>query len=61
MPKAILCHVGLFCALLICLHPVRALAWGYQGHEVVGAVADGLLSGNAKNQVRDPERACRAR
>jgi hypothetical protein len=53
MPKAILCHVGLFCALLICLlHPVTALAWGYQGHEVVGAVADALLSGNAKNQVR---------
>ena len=41
MPKAILCHAGLFCALLIgLLHPVRALAWGYQGHEVVGAVAE---------------------
>ena len=52
MPKAVLYRV-VFCVLLVCLlHPVRTLAWGYQGHEVVGSVADHLLSPNAKNQVR---------
>ena len=34
------------------LYPVAALAWGYQGHEVVGSVADRLLKPNAKQQVR---------
>jgi hypothetical protein len=34
------------------LHPAAALAWGYQGHEVVGSVADRLLKPNAKQQVR---------
>src|SRR5262249_30644286 len=53
MPKAVLYRVVLCFALaLYLLHPVRTLAWGYQGHEVVGSVADRLLSNNAKNQVR---------
>jgi S1/P1 Nuclease len=41
-------------ALAACclLHPVAALAWGYQGHEVVGAIADQLLTDNAKSQVK---------
>ena len=34
------------------LYPAAALAWGYQGHEVVGSVADRLLKPNAKQQVR---------
>jgi S1/P1 Nuclease len=29
-----------------------ALAWEYQGHEMVGAIADRLLNANAKQQVR---------
>jgi hypothetical protein len=36
----------------ILLYPVAASAWGYQGHEVVGSVADRLLKPNAKQQVR---------
>jgi hypothetical protein len=28
-----------------------ALAWGYQGHEIVGSIADQLLEPNAKQQV----------
>ena len=53
MSKAVFCRVAL-CCVLVCflLHPARALAWGYQGHEVVGAIADQLLKANAKNQVR---------
>jgi len=34
------------------LHPTGASAWGYQGHEVVGAIADKLLKPNARTQVR---------
>jgi hypothetical protein len=34
------------------LYPAVASAWGYQGHEVVGSVADRLLRPNAKQQVR---------
>src|ERR1700741_1040465 len=30
-----------------------ALAWGYQGHEVVGSIADHRLNANAKQQVKD--------
>jgi S1/P1 Nuclease len=33
------------------LHPVSAAAWGYQGHEVVGAIAEELLKDNARSQV----------
>lgn len=45
---AVLCSVA-------CLHPARLLAWGYQGHEVVGAIADALIADNpkAKKQVHD--------
>jgi hypothetical protein len=42
------------------LHPAAAMAWGYQGHEVVGAIADQLLKPNAQLQVKNilngPER-----
>jgi hypothetical protein len=34
------------------LYPSVASAWGYQGHKVVGSVADQLLKPNAKQQVR---------
>jgi hypothetical protein len=36
---------------VLCLHPNAACAWGYQGHEVVGSIADHLLKPNAKAQV----------
>ena len=47
MPRIFLAF-SLFCLL----QPNVAFAWGYQGHEVVGAIADRLLSANARNQVR---------
>jgi hypothetical protein len=34
------------------LYPTAAPAWGYQGHKVVGSIADQLLKPNAKQQVR---------
>jgi hypothetical protein len=40
------------CALLVPLTG-HALAWGYQGHEVVGSIADQLLGPNAKQHVAD--------
>jgi S1/P1 Nuclease len=39
--------------LLCFLYPTVASAWGYQGHEVVGSIADNLLNANAKRQVAD--------
>jgi hypothetical protein len=40
-------------ACVLCLFdPKAASAWGYQGHKVVGAIADHLLNANAKQQVR---------
>ena len=39
----------LFC--LLC--PAAASAWGYQGHEVVGSIADQLLNDNARQHVKD--------
>src|SRR4051812_40806050 len=39
------CLVGL-------LAPSAASAWGYQGHRVVGSIADHLLTDNAKEQVK---------
>jgi hypothetical protein len=38
----------LFCLL----DPTAASAWGYQGHKVVGSIADHLLNANAKQQVK---------
>ena len=38
--------------LLALLYPVAASAWSYQGHKVVGSIADKLLKPNAKEQVR---------
>jgi hypothetical protein len=37
--------------LLVLSCPATASAWGYQGHEVVGSIADQLLKPNAKQQV----------
>jgi hypothetical protein len=34
------------------LYPAVASAWGYQGHRVVGSIADQLLKPNAKQQLR---------
>ncbi|HMJ43173.1 MAG TPA: S1/P1 nuclease [Pseudolabrys sp.] len=39
------CLIGL-------LDPAPASAWGYQGHKVVGSIADQLLKPNAKQQVQ---------
>jgi len=47
MLKAVLalsCLLYVFC-------PDGASAWGYQGHEVVGSIADKLLNQNARQQV----------
>lgn len=41
-------------ALAFTLLPIctgRALSWGYQGHEVIGSIADQLLGANAQQQV----------
>jgi S1/P1 nuclease len=40
---------------LLALHASPARAWGYQGHEVVGSIADQLIAdnANAKKQVHD--------
>src|ERR1700759_3486054 len=35
------------------LHSGVALAWGYQGHRVVGSIADRLLNDNARTQVQN--------
>ena len=43
---ALSCLLGLLC-------PATAFAWGYQGHEVVGSIADQLLNDNARQHVRD--------
>jgi hypothetical protein len=39
--------------LLYLLCPTAVSAWGYQGHEVVGSIADNLLGASAKKQVAD--------
>src|SRR6201996_7150634 len=38
--------------LLLLFAPSAASAWGYQGHRVVGSIADQLLTANAQTQVR---------
>jgi len=48
MLKAIL---ALTC-LLYLFSTTAASAWGYQGHKVVGSIADQLLNANAKQQVK---------
>ena len=42
---ALSCFVGF-------LYPTALSAWGYQGHKVVGSIADKLLNANAKQQVK---------
>jgi hypothetical protein len=42
---SIICILGL-------LHTPAASAWGYQGHRVVGSIADHLLNDNARAQVQ---------
>lgn len=45
-------RTALLLNFLICLlYPTGASAWGYQGHRVVGSIADQLLHDNAKAQV----------
>ena len=48
MSKAVL---ALSCALCL-FYPTTVSAWGYQGHKVVGSIADQLLKPDAKQQVR---------
>src|SRR5262249_29218366 len=38
--------------LFALLYPVAASAWGYQGHKVVGSIADKMLKPNAKEKVK---------
>ncbi len=54
MPIASLIRVALtLFALLSLFMPTSLLAWGYQGHEVVGSIADQLLNANARQHVKD--------
>jgi hypothetical protein len=47
-------RIVLSLACILCLFdPKPASAWGYQGHEVVGSIADQLLHDSAKQHVRD--------
>jgi S1/P1 nuclease len=39
------------CGLVFLFHSDVASAWGYQGHRVVGSIADQLLTRNAQRQV----------
>jgi hypothetical protein len=48
MLRIVLALHFLFCLL----YPTTSSAWGYQGHKVVGSIADRLLKPNAKQQVR---------
>lgn len=41
----------LFNCILCLLNPTAASAWGYEGHRVVGSIADQLLKPNAKQKV----------
>jgi hypothetical protein len=43
--------LSLGCLLLV-FAPTAASAWGYQGHRVVGSIADTLLTANAQQQVK---------
>lgn len=46
--------VALNCLFCLCLlFPTGASAWGYQGHEVIGSIADQLLNDNARQHVKD--------
>src|SRR5262245_49561936 len=57
-PDLLLCEAKMMrllfavCTLAAAFSPDAASAWGYQGHRVVGSVADKLLKPNAKQQVR---------
>jgi hypothetical protein len=44
--------LALNCVLCL-LYPTGASAWGFQGHEVVGSIADQLLNDNARQHVKD--------
>jgi hypothetical protein len=53
MSRISLSKIALSLACLVCLlRPTGAVAWGYQGHRVVGSIADRLLTPNATAQVR---------
>jgi hypothetical protein len=56
MLRGALCKAGLFKISLACvlclMQATGAWAWGYQGHRVVGSIADHLLNPNAKAQVQ---------
>jgi len=47
--------LGCVCSCILLQSGQQVLAWGYQGHEVVGAIADELIkdNANASRQVHD--------
>jgi hypothetical protein len=54
MPFSSLSRIALLLiSLSISLQPISARAWGYQGHEVVGSIAEQLLNPKALQQVRE--------
>jgi len=53
MLRIILLRIVFALNCLFCLlNSTAASAWGYQGHKVVGSIADHLLNANAKQQVK---------
>jgi S1/P1 Nuclease len=53
MPAASLIRIASLFALLVVCTPTSLLAWGYQGHEVVGSIAEQLLNDNAGQHVKE--------
>jgi hypothetical protein len=47
------CSICFAAACSISVFSTPALAWGYQGHEVVGSIADHRLNANARQQVKE--------
>jgi hypothetical protein len=46
-------RVALLVVCLFCLvDPTKACAWDFQGHRVVGSIADQMLTDNARTQVQ---------
>ena len=45
--------IFVLCCVVTLFDPTSASAWGFQGHKVIGSIADRLLKPTAKQQVRE--------
>jgi hypothetical protein len=52
MRRPMLLRMAFALACLVILNPSAAWSWGFEGHRVVGSIADKLLKPNAKRQVQ---------